>query len=176
METFEAVRTLLAVREYRSEPVPDAVVRRIVEAGRLTASARNRQPWRFLVVREPGRLRRLGELASRGPYIGSAPLCLIVAVETSEVAARDGARAIQAMMLTAWEAGVGSNWVSLLPEEEAQLRPEIAMPENFRVVALVPFGYPAGRLGRGRKQRRPLREIAFRERFGEPFEGGASAV
>jgi hypothetical protein len=52
MDVFEAVRTLLAVRRYRGEPVPEATVRRIVEAGRLTGSAMNEQPWHFVVVQD----------------------------------------------------------------------------------------------------------------------------
>ena len=69
MDAFEAVRTLLAVRSYQPKPVPDAVVHRIVEAGRLTGSGMNRQPWHFIVVRDGAMLRRLGALASSGPYV-----------------------------------------------------------------------------------------------------------
>jgi nitroreductase len=50
MEVFEAVRTLPAVREYQDKPVPSETLRRIVEAGRLTGSSMNRQPWHFIVV------------------------------------------------------------------------------------------------------------------------------
>ena len=64
MDVFEAVRTLLAVRSYRDTPIPDAVVRRIVEAGRLTGSGMNSQPWHFMVVCDRNSLRRLGELVS----------------------------------------------------------------------------------------------------------------
>jgi nitroreductase len=52
-DVFDAVRTLLAVRTYQTTPVPDAVIRRIVEAGRLTGSGMNGQPWHFIVVRDP---------------------------------------------------------------------------------------------------------------------------
>ena len=52
MEAFAAIRTLLAVRSYQDKPVPDAVVRRIVEAGRLTGSGMNGQPWHFIVIRD----------------------------------------------------------------------------------------------------------------------------
>src|ERR1700674_114523 len=69
MDVFEAVRTLLAVRGYQDKPVPDAVVRRIVEAGRLTGSGMNGQPWHFIVVRDGETLRRLGPPASSGPYV-----------------------------------------------------------------------------------------------------------
>jgi nitroreductase len=50
MEVFDAIRTLLAVRSYQDKPVPDDVARRILEAGRMSGSASNRQPWQFIVV------------------------------------------------------------------------------------------------------------------------------
>ena len=51
-EVFEAISTVMAVREYADRELPDDVLRRIAEAGRLTASASNKQPWHFVVVRE----------------------------------------------------------------------------------------------------------------------------
>src|SRR2546427_10382602 len=79
MDVFEAVRTLLAVRSYQDKPLPDAVVRRIVEAGRLTGSAMNGQPWHFIVLRDGETLRRLGAFASSGPYVAPAPLAIVLA-------------------------------------------------------------------------------------------------
>jgi nitroreductase len=60
MDVFEAARTMLPVRRYQGRPVPEDVVRRIIEAGRLTGSARNRQPWHFLVVQDRETLRQIG--------------------------------------------------------------------------------------------------------------------
>ncbi len=68
MDVFEAVRTVLAVRNYQSSPIPESVIRRIVEAARLTASSINGQPWHFIVVRERDTLRQLGSLVSSGRY------------------------------------------------------------------------------------------------------------
>src|SRR5258705_412846 len=72
MDAFAALRTLLAVRSYQAKPVPDAVVRRILEAGRVTRSGMNPQPWHFIVVRDGETLRSLGGLASSGPYVAPA--------------------------------------------------------------------------------------------------------
>jgi len=60
MDVFEAVRTILAVRRYQDRPVPEDVLGRIVEAGRLTASSMNMQPWHFIVVQDRDMLRQLG--------------------------------------------------------------------------------------------------------------------
>ena len=92
MDAFESIRTLLAVRQYRDTPVPDAVVRRIVEAGRLTGSGMNRQPWHFIVVRDRETLGRLGALASSGPYVAQAPLAVVVATDRSRFAVSDASR------------------------------------------------------------------------------------
>ena len=113
MDVFEAVRTVLAVRSYRPDPIPHDVVSRIVEAGHLTGSSMNRQPWHFVVVDDRATLKRMGELAQSGPYTAQAPLAIVVAVGKTNFGVSDGSRAIQSMMLTAWADGVGSNWVGL---------------------------------------------------------------
>jgi nitroreductase len=168
MDVFDAVRTLLAVRSYQSKPIPDAVVRRIVEAGRLTGSGMNRQPWHFIVVRDGGTLRRLGALASSGSYVAQAPLAVIVATDKTRFAVSDASRAIQSMLLTAWGDGVGSNWVGFGGLD--QVKRLLDIPAGLDVLAILPFGYPARAVGRGKKQRKPLRDVAHLERYGRPFE------
>jgi len=168
MDVFEAIRTLLAVRGYQDRPVPETVLRRIVEAGRLTASAKNAQPWHFVVVQDRDTLRRLGGLARTGPYIAQAPLAIVVAVDKTPFAVSDASRAIQSMLLTAWADGVGSNWVGFggLDEVKALLH----IPAELDVLAVLPFGYPLESVGRGKKQRKPLEAVAHRERYGQPFD------
>src|SRR5512146_3331074 len=107
MDIFDAVRTVLAVRQFQDKPIPEPIVRKIVEAAHLTASSRNGQPWHFIVVQDKGKLRELGKLVPPGPYIAEAPLAIVVGMEKSIFAVSDASRAIQSMILTAWEEGVG---------------------------------------------------------------------
>ena len=167
METFDAIRTVLAVRRFKDTPIPEPIVRQIVEAGRLTASGGNSQPWHFIVVRDKQTLRRLGQLARTGPYIPQAPLAIVVTIDRSRLADSDGSRAIQDMILAAWSQGVGSNWVGYnnLPE----VNPLLGIPEEVSVLAILPFGYPSEAVGKGRKKRKPLGEVAYSERWGQPF-------
>src|SRR5689334_2257563 len=168
MEVFDAVRTLLAVREYADRPVPDDVIHKIVEAGHLTASSMNKQPWHFVVVQQRATLQRLGQLAKTGPYTAGAALAIAVAIEkSSRFGVSDASRAIQDMMLVAWENGVGSNWAGFGNLVEAGR--ELGIPEALEVVAIVPFGYPAAQIGQGKKKRKPLGEVFSRERYGQPF-------
>jgi nitroreductase len=168
MDVYEAVRTILAVRRYRDQPVPEEVIRRIIEAGRLTASASNAQPWHFVVVEDRANLQQLGALAPTGPYIAQAALAVVVAIERTRLAVSDASRAIQSMMLVAWADGVGSNWVGFGGLDAVGRL--LNVPVELDVLAIVPFGYPAVPVGRGKKQRKPLREVASRERYGQPYE------
>jgi nitroreductase len=168
MDVFHAVRTVLAIRSYEDRPVPPEVIRNILEAARLTASSANRQPWHFILVESREALRQLGALCTSGPYIAEAAFAVVVAVNAeSRSGPLDAARAIQSMVLTAWEAGVGSNWVGVAGADD--VRALLAVPDTVNLVAVVPFGYPAQQVGSGKKDRKPLSEIVHRGRFGEPF-------
>jgi nitroreductase len=168
MDVFEAARTILAVRDYAEKPVPQETIRRIVEAGRLSGSSMNRQPWHFIVVQNRDTLRKLGALATTGPYIAGAPLAVVVAVQRTPFSVSDGSRAIQSMMLTAWSDGVGSNWVGFMGMNEVKAR--LMIPDDLDVLAIVPFGYPAKAVGKGRKNRKAVSEVAHGESFGRPFQ------
>lgn len=167
MQVFEAVRTLLAVRSYQDKPIPADTIRRIVEAGRLTGSSMNRQPWHFIVVQERETLRKMGQLLSSGPYTAQAALAIVVVVDRTDFAVSDASRAIQSMVLTAWDAGIGSNWVGWLGMTE--VKPLLEIPDHLDVLAVLPFGYPAQTTGQGKKKRKALVEVAHSERFGTPF-------
>jgi nitroreductase len=169
MDVFEAVRTLLAVRSYRDEPVPEDIVRSIVESAHLTASSINLQPWHFVVVEDRDRLKEIGDQVRTGGYVAGAAFAIAVAYEKSnQYGVSDASRAIQDMMLTAWDAGVGSNWTGFGGlDGVAEL---LGIPDTFDVLAVVPFGYPAQHIGQGKKKRKPLREVVSREKYGRPFE------
>ena len=170
MEVFEAIRTILAVRKFADRPVPDDLIRRVVEGGRLTASSRNLQPWQFIVIRDREMLKQLGELATTGRYTADAAFAVVVAYEKeSQFGVSDASLAIRSMMLTAWAEGVGSNWVGFANRYGGTIAPLLGLPDAYDILAIVPFGYPVQQLGKGKKRRKALAEVAHRERFGQPF-------
>jgi nitroreductase len=168
MEVFDAVRTVLAVRSFQDKPIPRETVQRIVEAGRLTASSMNGQPWHFIVVEDRDTLRTIGGMLRTGPYVAQAPLAVVVAIQKTQFAVSDASRAIQSMILAAWSEGVGSNWVGFIGGLDS-IKPLLNIPKDIDVLAVVPFGYPVKSLGRGKKQRKPAAEVVHRGKFGEPF-------
>lgn len=170
MEVFDAVRTVLAVRGFTDKPIAGETTDRILEAARLTASAMNAQPWHFVAVRDPARIAEIASHTRTGPYVATARLVVVVAVEKGPMGLSDGSRAIQDMILVAWSEGIGSNWVGFsgMLEDVGRI---LGIPAELDVIAVVPFGYPAGRVGRGSKQRKPRGEVVHSEEFGRPYRG-----
>ncbi|TAK22544.1 MAG: nitroreductase [Chloroflexota bacterium] len=168
MDVHDAVRTMLAVRAYQDRPVPAEAIRRIVDAGRMTGSARNAQPWHFVVVENRDRLREIAALSGRA-FVGDAAFAIAVAVVDNRFGVSDGSRAIQSMMLAAWSEGIGSNWAGFAGMLDPVKAP-LAIPAELSVLALVAFGYPVASLGRGKKKRKALGEVASRERYGARLE------
>jgi nitroreductase len=158
----------MAVREYQDKELADTVLRRIAEAGHLTASAGNGQPWHFIVVRERAGLQKLGSLVRTGPYIAGAAAAVIVAYEIAkgQYGLSDATRAIQSMILTAWADGVGSNWTGFNGLEN--VRTEFGLPAEYEVLAVLPFGYPKRRVI-GKKKRKPFDQVVSAEHFGSPL-------
>lgn len=168
-QVFDTVQTLMAVRQYDDRPVPADVLRRIVEAAHLSASASNIQPWHFVLVEKREDLRKLGALVRTGPYIANAAAAVIVAYEKSSTkwGISDASRAIQDMMIVAWSDGVGSNWAGGGGLEG--VRTEFDIPDSYDVLAVVSLGYPKHRVI-GRKKRKPFDQVVSAERFGTPLK------
>ncbi|HET7466450.1 MAG TPA: nitroreductase family protein [Candidatus Dormibacteraeota bacterium] len=167
-EVFEAVRTVLAVRQYADRDVPAEALHRIVEAGRLTASGGNGQPWHFIVVHQRDALKKLGSLVRTGPYVANARAAIIVAYEKAKgsIGISDASRAVQSMILAAWGEGVGSNWTGF--SDLDGVRAEFGLPDTYAVIAVMPLGYPKNKVV-GKKKRRPFDEVVSGERFGSPL-------
>jgi nitroreductase len=169
METLEAIRTLLAVKSYKHDPVSDSAVRTILEAGRLSGSAHNNQPWHFVVVRDPNTRSELGARIPPSRYISDAPVAIGVFIADNDGwGEMDGARAIQSMLLAAWDLGLGSTWTSS-PRFGEIVNPLLGVPEEFKFIGFVTIGLPDQPSGKGIKRRKPLSEIAHIERFGESY-------
>ena len=173
MEVYECVRARRTVRSYRPDPVPGAVVDKLLRAGRWAPSSRNSQPWHFIVVRNKETLRELGAIAASGRFVADAPMAIAIAMDNAERPDLDAGRALQQMELVAWEEGLGTCFVGLRDEDQnRRVRALLGVPDRMELVTLLPFGYREN-AGKGQgKRRKPLSEIAHGERFGDPYGTG----
>ena len=188
-------RSQAAVRRFAPGDVAQAVVDAVLEAATRAPSASNRQPWRFIVVRDPARRRALGDAyraawelvrpaAAATPLqreagrlaerLDSAPLIIAAcldeaALTTTDPAARYGSilPAVQNLCLAARAAGLGTVLTTLARRADPAVRATLGIPEGVEVVALIPLGRPEG--GFPATRRRPVAEVAFAETWGRPL-------
>ena len=168
MEVSEAIRTVLAVREFQDKPVPDNIVNKIIESARLTGSSMNGQPWHFIVIRKRESLVKIGSAVSSGKYTAQSAFAIAVAVDkSSPFGVSDASRAIQSMVLAAWSEGIGSNWTGWIGM--SNVADLLNVPETLDVIAVLPFGYPKQLRNQGKKLRKHINEVAHEENFGQPY-------
>src|SRR5215212_5704986 len=149
MDAYLAVVSRREVRDYIARPLEPEVEHAILDAGRLAGSAKNRQPWTFLVVRDDVAVEAVAEsVFEPGNVRGAA---FVVAVHMAGGAGIHAGRAVQNMLLAAHAHGVGScpNGIS----DRVGLLRALRLGEDAKVAAVLTFGYPA-------KQRDPARRSA----------------
>jgi nitroreductase len=204
MDFFDVVTTQRAMRRLEPRPIPDTVLRQIMDAAICGPSGGNRQGWSFVVVRDPAKRARLGELYREawgelmkvpyyagaakepldspagkmlrsarhlGEHLGEAPVLVLACIALDPGATPSlttGASiypAVQNLMLAARALGVGSCITTIHRFRDAQVKALLDIPADVETAALIPLGYPLGKFGR--PPRRPLREVAFADRWGD---------
>lgn len=167
MDTFEAIRTKLDVRQFAPRHVEDGTKSKILEAARLTASSMNSQHWRFILVQSRSTLDILARDSSTGSWVKGADFAVIVNIDPKIPGSTiDAGRVTQDMELAAWEQGVASGVYTGIKVQE--LRKDFGIPDNLAPAIVVGFGYPAKKLI-GKKNRKPLSEVAFLDKYGSPL-------
>ena len=164
MDAFEAISTKLEAREFASKKVPGETKRKILEAARLTGSSMNTQHWRFVLVQDRSNLRRLASDSSSGKWVEGADFAIIILTDPKVPGSSiDAGRVVQDMELAAWNFGVASGIYTGVGE--AALRKDYSIPDDLKPSAVLGFGYPKRKI-LGKKNRKPLEELVFPERYG----------
>lgn len=142
MDVNTAIRTRRSIRKYKDVPVPGDKLAQVLEAGRLAPSAGNRQPWRFVVVTDPETRRRLVPVARNQEFVGQAGAVIVACAPDPSLKWHmvDVAIALDHMTLAAHELGLGTCWIGAF--EPDQVRQLLGIPEDVKVVALLPLGVP----------------------------------
>jgi nitroreductase len=175
MELYEAIHKRRSIRKFLDKTVPNDVLTRILQAGRMAPSAVNLQPWRFLVIRNPETKMELVDCTRGGKHkhLGMGDITIVACGNEEECYQRQGnfmktfaidvTIALEHMMLAAAAEGLGTCWIGAFDEEK--VRSLLNIPEPWRVIAMTPLGYPAESPEfRGRKS---LEEIVCFEKWEE---------
>lgn len=166
MDALEAIRLRRSCRQYSDKPVPRELVEKVVDAGRVAATARNVQPWEFVVVTDPAVRRRLADICDYGKFIARSPVCIVVFCHDGKYYLEDGCAATENMLIAATALGLGSCWVAGDKKPYAgEVARMLGAPDDCRLVCLVALGYPADEGSPTPK--RPLSEVLHWERYGD---------
>ncbi|MCZ7355347.1 MAG: nitroreductase family protein [Candidatus Methanoperedens sp.] len=169
MEVLNVIRSRRSIRAYDSREVEEDKLERILESGRLSPSAGNRQERRFVIVRDPRTRQMLSEAARDQKFVAAAPVVIAAcSVESDYIMlcgqpayTIDTAIAVDHMALQAVEEGLGTCWIGAF--DEKKVKEILNIPEDVRVVALLPLGYPSAIPGPAK--RKSLDEIVKWEKW-----------
>ncbi|MBS7606358.1 MAG: nitroreductase family protein [Candidatus Bathyarchaeia archaeon] len=173
MDFYEVIRTRRSIRSYKPDPVPDDVLTRILEAARIAPSGSNRQPWKFIVVRDEELKRRLAIACHNQMFIAEAPVVIVACGynihwnrgeymgDLSMLV--DVSIAFTHLILAARAEGLGTCWIGSFSNEE--VKRILGIPKDVNVVAITPLGYPRDEDFGEPGPRKPLSEIVSFDRF-----------
>ncbi len=175
-QVIGAIRDRRTAIRYESTPVKDGELSAILEAGRWAPSWINKQPWKFIVIKDQKIKEQLGDVVPTTfvQSLKEAPVCVAVVVDTDEDPyhyIEAGAAATQNMTLAAHSLGLNSTWIGVYDAKEQKKAAEdkvkriLEVPKKHRVVALLPIGHVKGDLPK--KDRKRLEQIMFKEKFGQ---------
>ncbi|WP_026486490.1 nitroreductase family protein [Caldanaerobius polysaccharolyticus] len=164
-EFIELLKTRRSVRAFIDKPIPKEVLEDIVDCGRLAPSGRNGQPWHFVVITDKDALRYISEQATYGKFIKDAAACIIVYCEKdNNHHLEDGAAATENIIIAAKAYGIGTCWVAGYDRTyEQAINKYLGIPENLRMISIIPMGYPAAEPRM--PQKRSLDEVIHWERY-----------
>lgn len=150
MDTLEAIYTRRSVRDFKSDPISEADLHDLLRAGMQAPSARNEQPWHFIVIDDTDLLHAIPEFHPASKMLLDAPLAILVCSDRDLEVKRaswlaDCSAATQNILLAAHAKGLGAVWLGIFPDAERVLGMQslLDMPKEVRPVALVAIGHPA---------------------------------
>jgi nitroreductase len=171
MDLMEAIKTRRSIRRYKSTPVDDGLLKEVLNAARLAPSADNAQPWRIIVVMDEQTKLRLAAAANGQKFIAQAPIVLVACGIPDEAFPTAGgymsshvidvAIAVDHLTLAAHSSGLGTCWIASFKEDK--VREALGIPEDVRVIAMTPLGYPDETPEKS--PRKNLEELILYERY-----------
>jgi len=165
MDTFESIKTKLDIREFSAKDVPEEIKSKVLEAARLTGTGLNTQHWRFILVENKENIKKLAEDSTSGNWVANCNFAIIILTNPKYgFHLIDAGRVLQNMQLAAWNYEVGSGIFTGIKQDK--LRKDFGIPQELNVTVIIGFGYPLRRLTGNRKNRLPLHELVYNEKFG----------
>ena len=150
MKVLDVIQKRRSVRKYKEDPIPEKALMRVLEAARLAPSGKNFQPWKFIIVKDKTLKEKLAQASAGQFFMAEAPIIIVGCGFPDNCYAHMGRYmkswsvdvtiALEHLILQAQEEGLGTCWIGSFEEEE--VKTILNIPENVKVLALTPLGYP----------------------------------
>jgi nitroreductase len=169
VDTYQTILSLRSVRQFDlSRPIDDAALHRILQAGRMSGSSKDSQPWWFIVIQDRDTLQALSKTGNYAQHVAGAAFAVAIVFDPKFYRGEfDSGRTVQNMMLAAWNDGIGSCIASMHREDDC--KEVLVVPQEFRLQHIISFGYPLPVEqtipAAPRRRRKPLDEIVMQERW-----------
>jgi len=164
MQALQAIRKRRSVRIFNAKPVPRNLVEELIDCARLAPTARNIQPWEFVVITKKETLQKLGSLADNGSFIKDSSCCIAVFCQGTKYYLEDGCAATENILIAAYDLGLSSCWVAGDKKPYAdKVRELLGAPVDFKLVSLIPLGFSDAKLSLPSKK--SLNDVVHWERY-----------
>ncbi|MDD5128873.1 MAG: nitroreductase family protein [Candidatus Omnitrophica bacterium] len=166
MENLELLRFRRSIRLFQDKAILKADLEKIVDCARFAPTARNVQPWEFVVVTSKPKLTELSRLADNGRFLAQASACIAVFCVDTKYYLEDGCAATCNILLAATALGIGSCWVAGDKKAYSQeVSVLLGLSLGMRLVSLVALGYPQEKDAFKAMPKKDLEEILHWEKF-----------
>jgi nitroreductase len=178
MEFIDVIKTRRSVRKFKDQEIEPEKLERMLECARWSPSWANKQCWHFVAVSDREMIKKVSQTSMINKWLKTAPAIIVACADPKASGERNGidyftvdtAIAMEHLVLAAADQGLGTCWIGAFNEDK--LKEILGIPENIRLVALTPVGYPMDNPGLGEivtrsiigsKKRKPLDEFVHHD-------------
>jgi nitroreductase len=175
MDFYKVIQTRRSIHSYKPDPIPKQTLNKILEAARIAPSGSNRQPWKFIVVKDKTLKQKMTQICNNQEFVAEAPIIIVACGQRLPInhggymgemsILVDVAIAFTHLILAARAEGLGTCWIGAFNNSE--IKKLLQIPDQYEVVAATPLGYPAEEDAfTEQTDRKNMNEIVSTDKFG----------
>lgn len=173
MDFYDVIRTRRSVRSLKKDPIPEEVLSRVLEAAGVAPSGSNRQPWKFILIKDEALKQKMVSACNNQEFVADAPIIVVVCGQKLPInrggymgemsMLLDVSIAFTHLILAARAEGLGTCWLGAFNNNE--IKKLLKVPDEYEVIAATPLGYPSEDVFTEPKNRKSLDEIFSLNKF-----------
>lgn len=141
---LDVIKKRRSIRHFIKRKIPEEILKDIIDCARLAPTARNLQPWKFVVITKKPEIEKIAEQTDYGKFLSEADCCILVFCQDTKYYLEDGCAATENILVAAQAYGIGSCWIAGDKKPYSKNIADIVMaPDGWNLVSIIALGYPA---------------------------------